>query len=48
MPISAISNHIDRGCPPPKPKAGGSGSGNQKADWKKVFAGASGSSKGKA
>lgn len=46
MLISAINGHIDRGCPPPKPKASTSASGNQKADWKKVFSGA-GSSKGK-
>jgi len=38
MPIASIPSHIDRGCPPPKDKA--SGSGNQKADWKRVFAGA--------
>jgi E3 ubiquitin-protein ligase RAD18 len=40
MPISAIPTHIDRGCPPPKPKAGSLIVGNQKADWKKVFSGA--------
>lgn len=40
MPISAIPTHIDRGCPPPKPKAGPLSVGNQKADWKKVFSGA--------
>lgn len=44
MPIAAISSHIDRGCPPPKAKAGSSG--NQKQDWKKLFSGA-GSSKAK-
>jgi E3 ubiquitin-protein ligase RAD18 len=38
MPIAAIPVHIDKGCPPPKAK--GIESGNQKSDWKKVFAGA--------
>jgi hypothetical protein len=44
LAIAAIPMHIERGCPPPKAvKANG---GNQKADWRKVFAGA-GMGKGK-
>lgn len=46
MPISAIGAHIDRGCPPPKAKTQPNGTGNQKSDWRKVFAGA-GAAKGK-
>ncbi len=39
MPIVSIPMHIERGCPPPRSKKI-NGAGNQKADWKKVFAGA--------
>ncbi|WVF66718.1 DNA repair protein rad18 [Kwoniella sp. CBS 6097] len=42
MPISLIPLHVEKGCPPPKPKSktnGTLGKGNQKADWKKVFSG---------
>ncbi|ORY25247.1 hypothetical protein BCR39DRAFT_544613 [Naematelia encephala] len=40
MPIVSIPMHIERGCPPIKAAKKVNGSGNQKADWKKVFAGA--------
>lgn len=39
MAIVSIPMHIERGCPPPKVSKA-NGAGNQKADWKKVFAGA--------
>lgn len=44
MSIGDIPRHIERGCPPVKPqsKSGATASGNQKSDWKKVFAGAGG------
>ncbi|WOO78901.1 Postreplication repair E3 ubiquitin-protein ligase rad18 [Vanrija pseudolonga] len=44
MATGDIPLHIDRGCPPPKGKAAKvtASSGNQKADWKKVFASAGG------
>ena len=44
LPIASIPLHIERGCPPPK--SVNERSGNQKQDWKKVFAGA-GASKDK-
>ncbi|WVQ94330.1 DNA repair protein rad18 [Kwoniella sp. CBS 9459] len=50
MPISSIPLHIEKGCPPPKPKSknnGTLGKGNQKADWKKVFSGQGLGGKGK-
>ncbi|WVQ63010.1 DNA repair protein rad18 [Kwoniella botswanensis] len=49
LPISSIPLHIEKGCPPPKSKLNGNGSGrgNQKADWKKVFSGQSIGSKNK-
>lgn len=45
MSIGDIPRHIERGCPPVKPqsKSAATASGNQKSDWKKVFAGAGGS-----
>jgi E3 ubiquitin-protein ligase RAD18 len=46
MPVGEIPKHIDRQCPPVKPKSKTVHSGNQKSDWKKVFSGA-GSSKTK-
>jgi len=44
MSIGDIPRHIERGCPPVKPqsKSAAAASGNQKSDWKKVFAGAGG------
>lgn len=44
MSIGDIPRHIERGCPPVKPqsKSAPTASGNQKSDWKKVFAGAGG------
>lgn len=44
MATGDIPLHIERGCPPPKGKAAKvtTSSGNQKADWKKVFASAGG------
>lgn len=38
LPIASIPMHIERGCPTPKVKIK-NGTGNQKADWKKVFGG---------
>jgi hypothetical protein len=47
MPVGEIPKHIDRQCPPVKPKSKSAAhTGNQKSDWKKVFSGA-GSSKTK-
>jgi E3 ubiquitin-protein ligase RAD18 len=40
MPVGEIPKHIDRQCPPVKPKSKTAHSGNQKSDWKKVFSGA--------
>lgn len=43
MPVGEIPKHIDRQCPPVKAKSiGANQTGNQKSDWKKVFAGAGG------
>ena len=40
LPIGSIPMHIERGCPPVKKKD--NASGNQKADWRKVFSMAGG------
>ena len=40
LPIVSIPMHIERGCPPVKKKD--TSSGNQKADWRKVFSMAGG------
>jgi E3 ubiquitin-protein ligase RAD18 len=45
LPVASIPMHIERGCPPPKPKSAASGTGTQKSDWAKVFSGAGSSSK---
>ncbi|KAL1410179.1 E3 ubiquitin-protein ligase rad18 [Vanrija albida] len=43
MAIGDIPLHVERGCPPPKGKTKAlASSGNQKADWRKVFASAGG------
>lgn len=47
LPIASIPAHIERNCEPPRTRKTGvglggvQGSGNAKADWKKVFGGVS-------